>query len=49
MIERGVLGLRRVDKHDLRKIAKSSGATIVTTLSGEDGEEIFDASNLGTC
>jgi len=26
MVEEGVLGIRRVDKNDLRKIAKASGA-----------------------
>jgi T-complex protein 1 subunit alpha len=30
-------GLRRVPKEHLRRIAKSSGATIITTLANDDG------------
>jgi len=43
------LALRRVDKNDLRKIAKSCGATIVTTFATADkeNEEVFDSSFLG--
>ena len=28
LVEAGVLGLRRVDKHDLRRIAKASGGIL---------------------
>lgn len=49
MVEEGVIGIRRVEKGDLRKIAKASGATIVTTLATPEGEEAFDASQLGEC
>lgn len=49
LVEAGVLGLRRVDKHDLRRIAKASGATVVTTLATPEGEELFEASSLGEC
>jgi len=38
------MGLRRVSKHDLRKIAKASGATILTTLATPEGEEAFNSS-----
>lgn len=31
-----------------RRIAKSTGATIVSTLADLDGNESFDASSLGT-
>jgi T-complex protein 1 subunit alpha len=41
--------LRRVDKHDLRKIANACGATIVTTLATSEGEEEFSSANLGEC
>ena len=48
MVEAGILGLRRVDKADLRRIAKSTGATILTTLAdAETGEENYQASFLG--
>jgi T-complex protein 1 subunit alpha len=33
MIENGVLGLRRVNKGDLRRIAKSVGAEVVTSMA----------------
>ena len=31
-----------------RRIAKSTGATVVSTLADLDGNESFDASSLGT-
>jgi len=45
-VEANVFALRRVDKNDMRRIAKSCGATIVTTFANMDkeGEETFDAS-----
>ena len=49
LIDGNVLGLRRVDKHDLRKIANATGATIVTTLATTEGEEDFNPVNLGEC
>ena len=42
-----MLGLRRIDKADLRRIAKSTGATVVTTLAQPDGTEKFEKTNLG--
>eukprot|EP01017_Pseudomicrothorax_dubius_P029746 TRINITY_DN364_c0_g2_i3.p1 TRINITY_DN364_c0_g2~~TRINITY_DN364_c0_g2_i3.p1 ORF type:complete len:549 (-),score=182.04 TRINITY_DN364_c0_g2_i3:89-1735(-) len=47
-VEAGVLALRRVDKKDVRRIAKSTGASLLTTLATPDGEEVFDPSFLGT-
>lgn len=49
MIENGVLGLRRVNKGDLRRIAKSVGAEVVTSMAQAEGEETFDPSWLGEC
>lgn len=49
LCENNVFGLRRVDKQDLRRIAKASGASIVTTLASAEGEESFDPSLLGEC
>jgi len=46
-VEAGVLALRRIDKADLRRIAKSTGATLITTLANPDGEETFESSYLG--
>jgi len=39
LVEANAIGLRRVEKNDLRRIAKSTGATIVTTLATTEGEE----------
>lgn len=47
LVSKGVMGLRRVDKHQLRKIAKATGATVVKTLANNDGSESFDASLSG--
>lgn len=38
---------RRVKKEDMRRIAKSTGASIVTTLADMEGNETFDPSVLG--
>lgn len=48
LVENQVLGLRRVSKSDIRKIAKCSGATLMTTLSNMDGNETFESSFLGS-
>lgn len=49
-VEAGVIALRRVNKADMRRIAKATGATVVTNLTDyESSEDAFDASNLGTC
>ena len=38
---------RRVRKEDMRRIAKTTGASIVTTLADMEGNESFDAEMLG--
>ena len=48
LVENNVLGLRRVSKYDIRKIAKCAGATLMTSLSNMDGNESFDSSFLGS-
>ena len=47
LVEKKILGLRRVSKGDIRKIAKCAGAQVVTSLSNMEGNEAFDAANLG--
>ena len=47
LVTRGIMGLRRVDKHQLRKIAKATGATVVKTLANNDGTESFDPEMAG--
>ena len=48
LVEAKAIGLRRVSKGDLKKIAKASGATVVTTLATPEGEEVFDPSWVGS-
>ncbi|KAF9892541.1 hypothetical protein FE257_001650 [Aspergillus nanangensis] len=46
-VERGAIAVRRCKKEDLRRIAKATGATLVSTLSDLNGDEKFEASYLG--
>ena len=46
-VEAGVMAARRVPKDALRRVAKATGATLVTSLADEEGGEAFDASCLG--
>jgi len=46
-IERGAMAVRRCKKEDLRRIAKATGATLVSTLSDLNGDEKFEPSSLG--
>ncbi|KAF6116544.1 t-complex 1 [Phyllostomus discolor] len=46
-VETGSMAVRRVLKRDLKRIAKASGATILSTLANLEGDETFEASMLG--
>lgn len=46
-VEAGCMGVRRVKKEDVRRIAKATGGQVVLTLADMDGEESFDPSALG--
>ncbi|ROT42990.1 T-complex protein 1 subunit alpha [Sodiomyces alkalinus F11] len=46
-VERGAMGVRRCKKEDLRRIAKATGATLLSTLSDLNGDERFEPSYLG--
>lgn len=46
-VEAGAMAVRRVKKADLKRIAKATGATYVTSLTNMDGEESFEASMVG--
>ncbi|CAH1134495.1 unnamed protein product [Ceutorhynchus assimilis] len=46
-VEAGAMGVRRVKRVDLKRIAKATGATFLTSLSNMDGEESFDANMVG--
>ncbi|CEQ39813.1 SPOSA6832_01384 [Sporobolomyces salmonicolor] len=46
-VEAGAMAVRRCKKEDLRRIAKATGATLVSSLANLEGEETFEASSLG--
>lgn len=46
-VEKGAMAVRRCKKEDLRRIAKATGATLISTLSDLNGDERFDPSYLG--
>eukprot|EP00163_Fabomonas_tropica_P030026 TRINITY_DN6649_c1_g1_i1.p1 TRINITY_DN6649_c1_g1~~TRINITY_DN6649_c1_g1_i1.p1 ORF type:complete len:399 (+),score=143.27 TRINITY_DN6649_c1_g1_i1:318-1514(+) len=48
-VDKKALGVRRVTKEDMRRIAKITGGKVVLTLADMEGEEQFDASCLGHC
>merc|ERR1739841_144046 len=43
----GAMAVRRCKKADLKRIAKATGASFVTSLANVEGEESFEASQLG--
>jgi T-complex protein 1 subunit alpha len=47
-VEAGAIACRRVNRDDMRRIAKATGAQVMLSLSDMDGGETFDASMLGT-
>jgi T-complex protein 1 subunit alpha len=46
-VERGAMAVRRCKKEDLRRIAKATGGTLLSTLSDLNGDEKFEPSYLG--
>jgi len=48
LIEAGILAVRRVDKKDIRRIAKCTGAQVVLTMATMEGDEAFDTAFLGS-
>lgn len=46
-VEVGAIAVRRCKKEDLRRIARATGATLVSNLSNLEGEETFESSYLG--
>mmetsp|Transcript_16911 Transcript_16911/g.23427 ORF Transcript_16911/g.23427 Transcript_16911/m.23427 type:complete len:562 (+) Transcript_16911:61-1746(+) len=48
LVDAGAMGLRRVPKEDLRRIARVTGAKICTTMCDLEGGETFSSSDLGT-
>jgi T-complex protein 1 subunit alpha len=46
-VEAGAIAVRRVKREDMRRVARATGATMISSLSNLEGEEIFEASSLG--
>ncbi|KAH3672017.1 hypothetical protein WICMUC_004524 [Wickerhamomyces mucosus] len=46
-VEAGVIAVRRCKKEDLRRIARATGATFISSMSNLEGEETFETSYLG--
>jgi len=47
-VDAGAIAVRRVGKEDMRRICKATGATLVVSLGTLEGDEAFEASNLGS-
>lgn len=47
LVEKGCLGLRRIERKELVKIARATGASLLTTLANSEGIESFEESSLG--
>jgi T-complex protein 1 subunit alpha len=47
-VEAGALAARRVPKDDLKRVARATGAVIVSTLADDAGGETFDPAWLGS-
>ncbi len=48
-VEAGAIAIRRVKKEDMTRLAKATGGKVVVTMADMEGNEVFDASNLGEC
>jgi len=48
LVDAGVIGVRRVTKQDMKRLAKCTGAQVLLTMAGLEGEEVFDPSCLGS-
>nr|WCZ58601.1 T-complex protein 1 subunit alpha [Andalucia godoyi] len=46
-VEKGVMAVRRVDKDDLKRIAKLTGGTVLVTMADLEGDESFSQQYLG--
>ncbi|AET39223.1 chaperonin-containing T-complex alpha subunit TCP1 Ecym_4145 [Eremothecium cymbalariae DBVPG len=48
-VEANIMAVRRCKKEDLRRIARATGASLISSMSNLDGDETFEPSYLGTC
>ncbi|KAH8914731.1 T-complex protein 1 [Atractiella rhizophila] len=46
-VEAGAMAVRRCKKEDLRRIAKATGARLISTLANMEGDESFETSAIG--
>lgn len=46
-VEAGAMAVRRCKKQDLKRIAKATGASFLTSMTNMEGEECFEASSVG--
>jgi len=46
-VEAGAMAVRRCKKTDLKRIAKATGATFLSSMANLEGEESFEASSIG--
>lgn len=47
LVAHGVMGLRRIDTKEMKRLAKAVGATVVRTFANSDGTESFGEELLG--
>lgn len=47
LVKNKIMGLRRMDSADLRRVARATGGTVCKTLANNDGTESFPSENLG--
>ncbi len=46
-VEAGAMAVRRCKKNDLKRIAKATGATFLSSMANLEGEESFESSYIG--
>merc|ERR1712166_626009 len=47
LVEAGIMGVRRVEKGDMKRIAKCTGGSMQLTMATLEGDESFETSYLG--
>lgn len=47
LVESGVIGVRRVKKEDIRRIARATGGQVLVTMATLEGEEAVEPESLG--
>lgn len=46
-VEKGVMAVRRAKREDLKRIARATGAQLISTMSNMNGDELFESGWLG--